>query len=351
MPFNMVLALASVFIVFGGLKLGSDLIIPILLSLFFAILCSQPVRWLKGRGWNVILAVTVVLVMALLMLGLISLLIGSQFTQFSEQWPRFSDRLSELYNQGVGILEGWGLPIDQQAIVDKFDPSQMMHYVPGLLSSVGDTLSQAVIILVMAVFMIFEIIDLPTKLRAAFTHADGRIERVTQFSESLTRYLIVKSEIGLICAVATTVACWILGVQFALIWGVLAFLLNFIPNIGAFLSAIPPVIMALVMPEVGVMSAIILAVVLGLVHFISGNVFEPHLMGQALGISSLMVFLSLVVWGWVFGPVGLLLSVPLTMSLKILLDCHPDTRWLSVLIGPVEQEKKAKRAKKVYESR
>ncbi|MGJ8517712.1 AI-2E family transporter [Carnimonas bestiolae] len=346
MPFNMVLVLASIFIVFGGLKVGSDLVIPILLSLFFAVLCAQPVRWLKEHGWNVTLAVTVVLVVALIVLGLISLLIGSQFAQFSEQWPRFADRLSELYNQGIGILEGWGLPIDQQAIVEKFDPSQLMHYVPALLGGVGDTLSQTVIILVMAIFMVFEIIDLPSKLRSAFNNADTSIERFSQFSESLTRYLIVKSEIGLICGVATTVVCWILGVQFALIWGVLAFLLNFIPNIGAFLSAIPPVIMALVMPEVGVMSAVILAVILGLVHFISGNVFEPRMMGQALGISSLMAFLSLVVWGWVLGPVGLLLSVPLTMSLKILFDCHPGTRWLSVLIGPAEQEKSSKKAKK-----
>lgn len=342
LPVSMLSVLAGLFIVIGGLKLGSDLVIPILLSAFFAILCAQPVRWLARHGINVMVAVTLVLVLALVILGLISTLIGSQFAQFSSQWPQVSARLSGLYQHGLGIVQGWGIPVDQNDIASKFDPSQLMHYVPSLLGGVGDTLSQALIIVIMGIFMIFEILDLPQKLSRAFKHPEGSLKGFTQFSESLTKYLIVKSEIGLICGIGTTVMCWILGVQFALIWGVLAFLLNFIPNIGAFLSAIPPVLMALVMPDVGLVNVVILAAVLGCIHFISGNVLEPRLMGHALGISSLMAFMSLFVWGWVFGPVGMLLSVPLTMSLKILFDTHPNTRWLSVLIGPTDEGEDSK---------
>ncbi|ANF58598.1 AI-2E family transporter [Halotalea alkalilenta] len=342
-PFTLVIVAAALFIVIGGLRLGSTLVIPILMSLFIAILCARPVKWLVERGWNVTLAVCVVLALVSLIIGLFTLLIGSQFGEFSDQMPMISDRLSALYGQGLNWIEDFGVPIDRGAIAGSFDPSQLVQYMPTLLSGVGDTLSQTVIIVIMVVFMIYEILDLPQKLKIAFENPQKSLTRFKQFSESLQRYLIVKSEIGVACGVLTTLTCWVLGVEFALIWGVLAFLLNFIPNIGAFLSAIPPVLLALVMPDGGVLLAIVLGGVLGSVHFITGNIIEPRLMGHALGMSTLMAFMSLVVWGWVLGPVGLLLSVPLTMSLKILLDSHPDTRWLSVLIGPTEERRRRSR--------
>ncbi|MGJ8525588.1 putative transport protein YhhT [Halomonadaceae bacterium LMG 33818] len=343
---RLLVVVAALFIIIGGLKLGSDLVIPILLSLFVAVLLAQPTRWLTKKKVPPTLAVLIVIVVACVLFGLVSLLIGSQLAQFSDQMPMFAHRLSALYNQGLSTVQHWGLPVDRNEISQRFDPSQLVHYVPSLLSSVGSTLSQTVVIIIMAVFMIFEILDFPKKLSAAFSQAENSIEQFTQFSNSLTRYLIVKCEVGLICGVATTIACWCLGVQFALIWGVLAFMLNFIPNIGAFLSAIPPVLLTLVMPDGGFVTAIILAAILFTVHFTAGNLIEPRLMGHALGISTLMAFMSLIIWGWILGPIGLILSVPLTMSLKIVCECHPSTRWFSVMIGPADEHEPKKKDSK-----
>ena len=127
------------------------------------------------------------------------------------------------------------------------------------------------------------------------------------------------------------VAMAIVGIDFPVLWGVLAFLLNYVPNLGSILAAIPPVLLALV--QFGVGRAIAVVAVFAAVNVLLGNLLEPRLMGRRLGLSTLVVFLSLIFWGWVWGPVGMLLSVPLTMIVKIMLENTPDLRWVAVLLG------------------
>ncbi len=129
-------------------------------------------------------------------------------------------------------------------------------------------------------------------------------------------------------------SCLMVGVDFPLLWGVLAFGLNFIPNIGSALAAIPPVLLLLVAQDGGVLQALLLASAYLVINFVLGNLIEPRVMGQALGLSTFVAFLSLVVWGWIFGAAGMLLSVVLTMTLKIALDSHPQTRWIAHFLGP-----------------
>jgi predicted PurR-regulated permease PerM len=123
----------------------------------------------------------------------------------------------------------------------------------------------------------------------------------------------------------------IIGVDFPILWGLLAFLLNYIPSIGSIIAAIPAVLLALI--QLGIGEALFAGLGYLVVNFVMGNIIEPRFMGSSLGISTLVVFLSLVFWGWVFGPIGMLLSVPLTMSIKIALDSKENTLWLSTLLS------------------
>jgi predicted PurR-regulated permease PerM len=127
---------------------------------------------------------------------------------------------------------------------------------------------------------------------------------------------------------------WLIGVDYPVLWGVLAFMLNFVPNIGSIIAAVPAVMLALV--QWGVSSAVIVAAVYVAVQVMIGSIIEPKFMGRGLGLSTLVVFVSLVFWGWVLGPVGMLLSVPLTITVKLALDSKPETQWLGHLLGPVE---------------
>ncbi len=144
----------------------------------------------------------------------------------------------------------------------------------------------------------------------------------------------MKTIISMVTGVLIAVAMWLIGLDNPVLWGVLAFMLNFVPNIGSIIAAVPAVLLALV--QLGFASALLVAAVYVAVNVMIGSIIEPKYMGKGLGLSTLVVFVSLVFWGWVLGPVGMLLSVPLTITVKLALDSKPETQWLGHLLGPVE---------------
>ena len=154
------------------------------------------------------------------------------------------------------------------------------------------------------------------------------------FGEKLRRYMSMKTVISMVTGLIIGVSLWLIGVDYPVLWGVLAFMLNFVPNIGSIIAAVPAVMLTLV--QLGVAPALLVAAVYVTVNVIIGSIVEPKYMGKGLGLSTLVVFVSLVFWGWVLGPVGMLLSVPLTITVKLALDSRPETQWLGHLFAPVE---------------
>jgi predicted PurR-regulated permease PerM len=194
-------------------------------------------------------------------------------------------------------------------------------------------LSQGVLILVTAIFLLAEAAGLPQKLRMMSADADRRFAELTRIAADVNHYMAIKTWISLITGIPIAIGLWLLGVEYALLWGLLAFLMNYIPNVGALLAAIPAVLLAVLQSEgrMGVPLATIALYVI--VNSVIGVLIEPRWLGRGLGMSTLAVFLSLVFWGWVLGPVGMLISVPLTMAVKIALESSDDTRWVAILMG------------------
>jgi predicted PurR-regulated permease PerM len=157
------------------------------------------------------------------------------------------------------------------------------------------------------------------------------MDHFQSFSDSVQRYLLIKTLVSLATGFVVGIALTILGVDYAILWAVIAFLLNYIPNIGSIIAAVPPMLIAMI--QLGPMSSLLVAGLYIVINTIFGNVVEPRYMGRSLGLSTLVVFVSLVFWGWVFGPVGMLLSIPLTMVVKIALENSDRNRWLAVLLG------------------
>ncbi|MCM5705759.1 AI-2E family transporter [Larsenimonas salina] len=345
-PYHLVVTLAALVIIVTGLKLGADIIIPILLATFVAVLCARPVSWLHQKGLGITPSICLVLAGLAILLGAFGTLIAAHLNAFVEQLPDMEAKLQEYYKVIIDWMNSNGVPAELSSAERFFDPDKATRLMPMLLGGIGSALSQILIIFLLMIFVLYETLDFPKKIKLALEQPEASMRRFTQFSLTLQRYLVVKTGISIITGGLVSLSCVLLNVQFALLWGVLAFLLNYIPNLGSIIAAVPAVLLTLVMPEGGFIKAAMLGGCYTGINFILGNFVEPRIMGQTLGMSTLVAFLSLVVWGWILGPVGMFLSVPLTMSLKIALDSHPDTRWLSIMLGPTQRRREKSREKK-----
>jgi predicted PurR-regulated permease PerM len=181
------------------------------------------------------------------------------------------------------------------------------------------------------IFILLEASTVETKVAAAFGRSTQSLKRPRVFLANLGSYLGIKTVVSVATGLIAGVMTWAIGLDFPLLWGMLAFLLNYIPTIGSIIAAVPAVLMALV--QLGPAEASATAVGFVIINMVFGNFIEPRIMGYGVGISPLIVFIGLVFWGWVFGPVGMLLSVPLTMTLKLALESDKRTRWIAILIG------------------
>ncbi|MFG6179095.1 AI-2E family transporter [Halomonas sp. THAF12] len=333
-PLNLTLALAALVVIIAGMRVGSSLLVPLLLSLFIAVVCTAPVHWLHRLGVGLRLSVWLTLVVIGGLLSLLGVLLVNSFGTFVDALPGIEEKLYQYY---LGLLDGLaslGLAIDTERLAELLDAEQFGGWIPALIGQVGNLMMQSVMVALLVMFLLFETLNFRDKISRALVNPAPSLRRFSEFSLTLKRYLAVKTVISLATGALIWLACKLVGVEFPLLWAVLAFALNYIPNIGSAIAAVPPVMLLLVSPEGGLFKAVVLSGAYLGVNFVLGNLVEPRVMGRALGLSTFVAFLSLVVWGWIFGVVGMLLSVVLTMTLKIALDSHPQTRWIAHLLGP-----------------
>ncbi len=338
-PLNATLALAALVVIIAGMKAGADLLVPLLLAVFIAVVCTSPVQWLHHCGLSRRASAFLTLMVLLGFISLIGLLVVNSFSTFVQALPDIESRLYEHYWDMLNALSSRGLAIDPDQLSNMFAMEDDASWLTTLLGELGNLFMQGSIIGLLVIFMLFETLNFRDKVSRALENPAPSLKRFSEFSLTLKRYLAVKTVISLATGVLVWLSCVIVGVEFPLLWGVLAFALNFIPNIGSALAAIPPVLLLLVSQDGGVLQALLLASAYLVINFVLGNLIEPRVMGQALGLSTFVAFLSLVVWGWIFGAAGMLLSVVLTMTLKIALDSHPQTRWIAHLLGPGGQRR------------
>jgi predicted PurR-regulated permease PerM len=338
---RLLLLVASFVVVIAGIKAAAALILPFLVAVFVALVSLPLLNWLQGRRVPTPIAVLATVALALVALVGLAVLIGGTLTSFTDQVPRYRARLHTLYTPLLDYLASWGIEISQDTVRELVDPGAAMDIVTGTLRGVAAVLSNLLLVLLIVVFILSEAAGFPAKIAAAFGSAAGS-ERFDKIKLEVQRYLATKTVISLATGSLVALALSIIGVDFALLWGVVAFMLNYIPNLGSIIAAIPPTLLAAV--QLGAGHAIAVAVVFTVINVAFGNLLEPYLMGRRLGLSTLVIFLSLVFWGWVWGPVGMLLSVPLTMIAKIMLENTDDLRWVAVLLGPSPKPEQLRRA-------
>jgi predicted PurR-regulated permease PerM len=324
---------AAFVVVIAGLKAAQQLIVPFIAAIFLTILVLPPIRWLQSRKVPFGLALILVMLAVVAMIAMVGVIIGKSVSDFQAELPVLEKRFDTI----VANVETWLMArgITPGSLSNAVKPDVVMGYAGEAAGELMFMFSQLLVVAITTVFLLFEASGFGRKLRLALGDDDADFSHADRAAREVQKYLIVKSITSLLTGVLVTVWVAVIGLDFPFLWGFLAFALNYVPNIGSILAAIPAVLLALV--QLDPASAALIALGYLVINFIVGNVLEPKYMGKTLGLSSLVVFLSLIFWGWVWGPLGMLLSVPLTVIVKIALEHSSSMRGLAVLLGPCEE--------------
>ncbi len=373
-PIRVLVVVACVVVVVAGLRAASSVIEPFLIALFVVTLSLPVLFWLKRR-LPTILAVLGTILMDIAVLAAAGSLVGTTVNELAGDMDKYEDSLMALVDDGAAWLEERGLqpewlssPVGEEVVdgetdadttaeiggetvaatvpqpvpdgagesselpglLSRFDSSLLVDFANQALRYTATAFSSLLIIALIVVFMLFEAATFRYKVRIAFTGADAE-ERFSRVMHEIQNYIGIKTVVSAATGLLIGVWVGVLGVDFAIFWGLVAFVLNFIPNLGSIIAAVPTTLLAMV--QIGVGRGLLVALGYLVVNMVIGNFIEPHLMGRRLGLSTLVVVLSLVFWGWVWGPIGMLLSVPLTMVVKIMLENTEEFSWVAVLLG------------------
>jgi len=326
------ISFAAVIVVIYGLQMAKALLVPFLIAAFLAMITVRPMLWMQRKRVPSVLAALLIVIIIMLILAVVGGIVGSSIADFTAALPTYQERLDVIVQ---GVVNFIGQRFETADVLrrlgEMIDPGYAMGLAATILNGLTDVLTNVFLIFFTMIFILLEASTVDTKVEAAFGRSAQSLQRPRVFLANLGRYLGIKTVVSMATGLAAGLLTWAIGLDFPLLWGMLAFLLNYVPTVGSIIAAVPAVLMALV--QFGFGEASVTAVGFVAINVVFGNIIEPRIMGYGVGISPLIVFVGLVFWGFVFGPVGMLLSVPLTMTLKLALESDERTRWIATLIG------------------
>ncbi|MFC1527035.1 AI-2E family transporter [Candidatus Latescibacterota bacterium] len=332
---------AATVIVIQGINQAQSVLVSFLVAVFLSMLATPPVLWLERMHLPAVAAVPLVMAGMVTVLATLGAMVGGSMNDFYGALPAYQDRLQQQVVEFQSLLAARGIVAMDKVLLDFIDPGVVMKLTARLLGAVGSALSNIVLITLAIAFILFEASSFPVKLRAVLGDPRHVFPKFTKFVGDMERYVIIRTITSL--ATGLLIGTWlsVLGVDFPVLWGFLAFLLNYVPSVGSMIAATPAVLLALI--QLGVGSAAAAAAGFAVANLVLGSVIETRLMGRKLQLSTLAVFLSLMFWGSLLGPVGMVLCIPLTLTVKFACGMDEGTRWIAVVLGrdaPVESTPK-----------
>lgn len=323
--------LAASVIILAALKEGSQVASFVFLSLFFTAILSPVHGFLRNRGVPNLMALLVVLVIVTLIFFFVSAIIQTSIVSFIDNWPLYKQKFGVLLLDWLKKAKEFGVQIDPEDVFTLVDFNAIFSFSKQMVGNIGSIFSAMLLLLLGTGFLLVEGAHFEKKLKTVFKRYSDAMDHFTLFWRTLQRYFTIKTLTSLLTGTVVTVALLIFDIEYPLLWGLLAFLLNFIPVVGSFVAAIPALFLALILE--GLSTFLWLTLIYFIVNNFITNVIEPKLMGSGLGLSPAVVFFSLIFWGWVLGPAGMFLAVPLTMTLKIAFESNEQTAWIGFLLA------------------
>ncbi len=342
--FRLLLAAACMVVVVAGLRAAESFFVPAILAFFFAVLSYPMMRWLMAHRFPHFLAMLLTLAADILFIVLIVMGGSTLLIDFQKDIPAYLVRLKASLEEGAGWLEAKGVQGATEMVAQVFDWSAIISYaskqdvMQNIASFMGSTVgtvasfvSTFVIVLILLVFILMEVRGTMGRFTAIQLAGGPNFERAVQSASDIQKYLRIKTAMSAITGLLAFGWCLVFDLPYAPLWGLVAFVFNYVPAVGSIVASIPPALVALGLQGPG--SA--LGVVLGYlaINGAIGNFIEPTLMGRRFGVSSLVIVLSVIFWGWMWGIVGMFLAVPLTMLIKMMLDNSQEFRWISVAMA------------------
>lgn len=325
--------LAALVIVLLGVEHFSGIFAPMFLTISLVIAAYPLLPWLIHLGVPRTLSAVMFAIIVFAILGAFFLMMVWAIAALIAELPQYQNQFMDLYREVVKWLASTGITGDEVAkALSSVNPASVAGVLQSALSSVSGVVSIAVVI-VMMIFMMAMDSGTFASRNQALERSQHRVwQSMVDYVQGVRRYWLVTSVFGLIVAVVDTLALFIMGVPLALVWGVLSFITNYIPNIGFVIGLVPPVLMALLAK--GPVSALIVILVYSGINFVIQSVIQPKFNGDAVGVTATVAFLSLLVWSAVLGPLGALLALPMTLLAKALfVDPDPNLRWLNAFIS------------------
>lgn len=321
---------AAVMIILSGIKAASGLIAPFLMAIFVAIVCSPSLSFLRGRGVpNSIALIVVLLGVGLFGAMLVAWLSGS-LAELSSTLPNYKIKLTVLYQDFRAWLSGWNIAIPEPQSLSLLSPDSLVIMLNRLLNGLSGLIGDALIVFIAVLFLLVDAVYFPEKLKSVLNDPDKSMPHFAYFTKTVVHYLALKSVASGITAVCVAALLWFFDFELIVLWTILAFFLNFIPYLGSAIAAIAPIFIGLIDHSWVVAVSVTIGYIA--INILVGQIIETRLIGNKLNLSSFVVFVSLTFWGWILGPVGMFLSIPLTMLVLIALQSSDATKRYAVLL-------------------
>ncbi len=331
-PINQFLILVtSISILFVIMKYAADVLAPFLISVSLAIVLSPLLDMLQKKRIPKVVSLIILIILSAIPLIMFGGYIVTEAHEFATNFHSISAKFDTALGKFILTLQNMGLSVSQTDIEAMLAKSNISGLIQNLASQTSAQFSNIFLILFMVAFMLMESQFMHSKVQKVLSKSKISLEDGMQIITKIKTYFIIKVKTSLITAVWAFAVLWFYDIQYFYLWAALAFFLNFIPVVGSIIAAVPPIILAMI--DQGMMTALWVALWYVTINMVIGNILEPRIMGKGLGLSALIIFLSMTLWGWVLGPTGMILSVPLTMAMQFLFAQYKETEWIALMLS------------------
>ncbi len=327
---SLLASMAYLVILIAGLKAGSSIIVPLLMAFFWFLLFLPLINKLRSFGIPDIFTTLIVFGITLIIIIVVGTFLIASAQDLIVNLPIYQEKYHEFIPKITGFFDRFGISLQKSYIVNLFDPIKIINYMAIFLKSMGDIMTNGLLTLIVVLFLFLESSLLSKKI-LYLTSEEGIEKKIELFLHNVNTYFLTKTVTSAITGFLIYAILIVFGLDYALLFAFLAFLLNYIPNIGSILAAIPAILFSLL--QLTIIDTTFIMTGYLVVNNVIGNLLEPKLLSKGVGLSTLSVFLSMVFWGWILGPVGMFLSVPLTIIIKMACEYSQRWKWVSIVLG------------------
>ena len=321
---------AYIIIVITGLKLGGGIILPFLMAFFLYIIFLPLTKKLNSFSIPNIITSLIIFTIVVIIIFLLTIFIISSSNDIIKDIPVYQDKFHKVIPQVIAFFEQYNISLEWNTIINLIEPAKIVNYITTFFKGMGNIVINLLLTLTMVMFLLLETSAISKKI-LYLTKTDQQREKVELFFKSINRYFMIKTFTSILTGVIVWAMLEYFNLQYAFVFAVLAFLLNYIPSIGSFIASFPPLFVSML--QLSMIETVSIAIGYLIVNIFIGSFLDPKIMGKDLGLSTFIVFISMVIWGWILGPFGMLLAVPLTIIIKIICDNSKHYHWVSVILS------------------